>query len=47
MSEAKAQPAVLKAVIQIKRKDTGKVEEYAITGTQVPQQAGQTPAKKD
>lgn len=39
MNDPKAQPAVLKAVIQIKRKDTGKVEEYTITGTSQPKPA--------
>ena len=31
----KAQPAVLKATIQVTRKDTGKVDTYEITGTPV------------
>ena len=49
MNDPKAQQAVLKAVIQIKRKDAGKVEEYTITGTpaQIQGQAGRIPAKKD
>ena len=49
MNDAKAQPAVLKAIIQVKRKDTGKVDEYVITGTpaHVQGQAGRIPAKKD
>jgi hypothetical protein len=32
-NEVKAQPAVLHAVIQITRKETGKVEEYTLVGT--------------
>lgn len=32
-NDIQAQPAVLRAVIQITRKATGKVEEYVITGT--------------
>jgi hypothetical protein len=36
--EVKAQPAVLRATIQIKRKATGKVETYEIVGTPEPQQ---------
>lgn len=32
MADLKTQPAVLQAVIQITRKDTGKVEEYVLTG---------------
>lgn len=35
-NDIKAQPAVLTAVIQIKRAATGKVEEYTITGTALP-----------
>lgn len=35
-NDIKAQPAVLTAVIQIKRAATGKVEEYTITGTPLP-----------
>ena len=36
-------------VFFVKRKDTGKVDEYVITGTpaQVQGQAGRIPAKKD
>ena len=41
-NNAPAQPAVVEAVIQIKRAATGKVEEYKITGTPVP-----TEPKKD
>jgi hypothetical protein len=36
--EVKAQPAVLRATIQITRKATGKVETYEIVGTPEPQQ---------
>ena len=36
VNEIKAQPAVLTAVIQIKRAATDKVEEYTITGTPHP-----------
>ena len=35
-NEAKAQHAVLTATVQIKRKDTGKVETYTLTGTTQP-----------
>lgn len=31
--ELRARPAILRAVIQITRASTGKVEEYVITGT--------------
>jgi hypothetical protein len=37
-NELKTQPAVFEAVIQIKRKETGKVEEYKITGTPVKEE---------
>ncbi len=33
-----AQPAILKATIQITRAKTGKVEEYEIIGTPLPQE---------
>ena len=36
-NNAPAQPAVVEAVIQIKRAATGKVEEYKITGTALPE----------
>ena len=36
-NDAAAQPAVLTMVIQITRKDTGKVEEYTLTGTPEPE----------
>lgn len=38
-----AQPAVLHATIQIKRAATGKVEEYKIVGTPVPEPVKQEP----
>lgn len=47
MNEAKAEPAVVHAVIQITRKATGKVEEYTITGTPVKQpEPAQEPQKE-
>lgn len=39
MSTLTSQPAVLRAVIQIKRAATGKVEEYVLTGTPVQEAA--------
>lgn len=43
-----AQPSVIKAQIQIIRAGTGKVEDYTITGTQIPipnePQAPESPA---
>lgn len=36
-NKPQAQPAVLHATIQIKRAVTGKVEEYKIVGTSLPQ----------
>lgn len=38
-NQAAAQPAILRATIQIKRAATGKVEEYQIVGTPLPQPA--------
>lgn len=36
-NQAAAQPAILRATIQIKRAGTGKLEEYRIVGTPLPQ----------
>lgn len=35
-AELQAQPAILHAVIEIKRAATGKVETYKLTGTALP-----------
>lgn len=46
--ELHAQPAVLRATIQVKRAATGKVEEYAVIGTLVaPPEAPPEPAKEN
>ena len=37
MNELMSQPAEFKAVIQVTRVATGKVEEYILTGTTVPE----------
>lgn len=44
--ELQAQPAVLRATIQIKRAGTGKVDEYELIGTPVAPQP-QPELKKD
>ena len=40
MSEIQAQKAEFQMTIQITRKETGKVEEYLLTGTEVPNTEG-------
>jgi hypothetical protein len=46
MNELKAQPATLTAVVQIKRKETGKVEEHTLILTPLPEKQEPEKAKE-